>query len=117
MSQGDRRTSARTGSAYSANVQFANQLQTNLNDVSALFKHIAKGSKTSDLIGQATKNFAGTDASIANSEEVFHKLTALSTHLGYQQQAIQKNLELSGTVREQLQSINALIAKSSAFNT
>ncbi|XP_039248680.2 BLOC-1-related complex subunit 7-like [Styela clava] len=95
-----------------SNVQFANQLQTNLGDVTGLFKQISKGSRSSELLSQASRNFAAVDSNINSSEQVFHKLTALSAHLGYQQEAIQKSLELSLNVREQLQSLTSLISKS-----
>lgn len=99
------------------NVQFANQLQTNLTDVSSLFKQISKGSNTSELLTQAAKHFASTDASILSTEKAFHKLSVLALHLSYQQEAIQHSLESSSTVHEQLVSLNSLLKKADLWTT
>ncbi|XP_055502993.1 BLOC-1-related complex subunit 7 isoform X2 [Leucoraja erinacea] len=60
-------------------------------DVIALTKQILKGSRSSELLGQAARNMVLQEDSILHSEDSLRKMSIITTHLQYQQEAIQKN--------------------------
>ncbi|XP_043841464.1 BLOC-1-related complex subunit 7 [Dromiciops gliroides] len=72
-------------------------------DVIALTKQVLKGSRSSELLGLAARNsgYCREDA-ILHSEDSLRKMAIITTHLQYQQEAIQKNVELSSNLQEQL---------------
>ncbi|XP_051883201.1 BLOC-1-related complex subunit 7 [Mobula hypostoma] len=71
-------------------------------DVIALTKQILKGSRSSELLGQAARNMVMQEDSILHSEDSLRKMSIITTHLQYQQEAIQKNVELSTNLQDQL---------------
>ncbi|XP_055502992.1 BLOC-1-related complex subunit 7 isoform X1 [Leucoraja erinacea] len=71
-------------------------------DVIALTKQILKGSRSSELLGQAARNMVLQEDSILHSEDSLRKMSIITTHLQYQQEAIQKNVELSTNLQDQL---------------
>ncbi|XP_078269497.1 BLOC-1-related complex subunit 7 [Rhinoraja longicauda] len=71
-------------------------------DVIALTKQILKGSHSSELLGQAARNMVMQEDSILHSEDSLRKMSIITTHLQYQQEAIQKNVELSTNLQDQL---------------
>ncbi|XP_043922403.1 BLOC-1-related complex subunit 7-like [Protopterus annectens] len=71
-------------------------------DVTALMKQVLKGSLSSELLGQAARNMVMQEDSILHSEDSLWKMSIITTHLQYQQEAIQKNKEYSSDLQDQL---------------
>ncbi|XP_015144125.1 BLOC-1-related complex subunit 7 isoform X1 [Gallus gallus] len=100
-------------------------------DVIALTKQVLKGSRSAELLGQAARNMVMQEDAILHSEDVscvcllgqprfcwaaavggihsrscspqsLRKMAIITTHLQYQQEAIQKNVEQSSNLRDQL---------------
>uniref|UniRef100_UPI00398F8B2B BLOC-1-related complex subunit 7 n=1 Tax=Pristiophorus japonicus TaxID=55135 RepID=UPI00398F8B2B len=78
------------------------KVSTCTTDVIALTKQILKGSRSSELLGQAARNMVMQEDSILHSEDSLRKMSIITTHLQYQQEAIQKNVELSTNLQDQL---------------
>ncbi|CAM2117860.1 unnamed protein product [Caretta caretta] len=60
-------------------------------DVIALTKQVLKGSRSSELLGHAARNMVMQEDAILHSEDSLRKMAIITTHLQYQQEAIQKN--------------------------
>ncbi|XP_078499797.1 BLOC-1-related complex subunit 7 [Lissotriton helveticus] len=71
-------------------------------DVIALTKQVLKGSRSSELLGQAARNMVMQEDSILHSEDSLRKMAIITTHLQYQQEAIQKNVRQSSNLQDQL---------------
>ncbi|XP_036293853.1 BLOC-1-related complex subunit 7 [Pipistrellus kuhlii] len=71
-------------------------------DVIALTKQVLKGSRSSELLGQAARNMVLQEDAILHSEDSLRKMAIITTHLQYQQEAIQKNVEQSSDLKDQL---------------
>ncbi|XP_022424600.1 BLOC-1-related complex subunit 7 [Monodon monoceros] len=71
-------------------------------DVIALTKQVLKGSRSSELLGQAARNMVLQEDAILHSEDSLRKMAIITTHLQYQQEAIQKNVEQSSNLQDQL---------------
>lgn len=71
-------------------------------DVIALTKQVLKGSRSSELLGQAARNMVLQEDAILHSEDSLRKMAIITTHLQYQQEAIQKNVEQSPDLQDQL---------------
>ncbi|XP_040292761.1 BLOC-1-related complex subunit 7 isoform X1 [Bufo gargarizans] len=98
-------------------------------DVIALTKQVLKGSRSSELLGHAARNMVMQEDAILHSEdcplfmiqflalaskaaskllnvetqlESLRKMAIITTHLQYQQEAIQKNVEQSSNLQDQL---------------
>ncbi|XP_072196567.1 BLOC-1-related complex subunit 7 isoform X1 [Excalfactoria chinensis] len=99
-------------------------------DVIALTKQVLKGSRSAELLGQAARNMVMQEDAILHSEDVscvcwgsrgssrvavvggihsrscfsqsLRKMAIITTHLQYQQEAIQKNVEQSSNLQDQL---------------
>ncbi|XP_074089917.1 BLOC-1-related complex subunit 7 isoform X2 [Macrotis lagotis] len=54
------------------------------------------------LLGQAARNMVLQEDAILHSEDSLRKMAIITTHLQYQQEAIQKNVELSSNLQDQL---------------
>ncbi|XP_067156297.1 BLOC-1-related complex subunit 7 isoform X1 [Apteryx mantelli] len=71
-------------------------------DVIALTKQVLKGSRSAELLGQAARNMVMQEDAILHSEDSLRKMAIITTHLQYQQEAIQKNVEQSSNLQDQL---------------
>ncbi|XP_004478895.1 BLOC-1-related complex subunit 7 isoform X2 [Dasypus novemcinctus] len=71
-------------------------------DVIALTKQVLKGSRSSELLGQAARNMVLQEDAILHSEDSLRKMAIITTHLQYQQEAIQKNVGQSSDLQDQL---------------
>nr|XP_034989483.1 BLOC-1-related complex subunit 7 isoform X2 [Zootoca vivipara] len=85
-------------------------------DVQARFGHSVKGlltekvtscgtdviALTKQFLGQAARNMVMQEDAILHSEDSLRKMAIITTHLQYQQEAIQKNVEQSSNLRDQL---------------
>ncbi|KAJ8284926.1 hypothetical protein COCON_G00037760 [Conger conger] len=72
-------------------------------DVIALTRQVLKGSRSQELLGQAARNMVLQEDAILHSEDSLRKMSILTTHLQYQQEAIHKNVEHSRNLQSQLQ--------------
>ncbi|XP_038613951.1 BLOC-1-related complex subunit 7 isoform X2 [Tachyglossus aculeatus] len=57
---------------------------------------------TKQLLGQAARNMVLQEDAILHSEDSLRKMAIITTHLQYQQEAIQKNVEQSSNLQDQL---------------
>ncbi|XP_040292762.1 BLOC-1-related complex subunit 7 isoform X3 [Bufo bufo] len=64
-------------------------------DVIALTKQVLKGSRSSELLGHAARNMVMQEDAILHSEDSLRKMAIITTHLQYQQEAIQKKDTIS----------------------
>ncbi|KAM6265518.1 BLOC-1-related complex subunit 7 isoform 2-T2 [Porphyrio hochstetteri] len=85
-------------------------------DAQARFGHSVKGlltekvtscgtdviALTKQLLGQAARNMVMQEDAILHSEDSLRKMAIITTHLQYQQEAIQKNVEQSSNLQDQL---------------
>ncbi|KAL4639975.1 UPF0693 protein C10orf32-like [Arapaima gigas] len=71
-------------------------------DVIALTRQVLKGSRSQELLGQAARNMVLQEDAILHSEDSLRKMSIITTHLQYQQEAIQKNVEHSRNLQDQL---------------
>ncbi|XP_030060632.1 BLOC-1-related complex subunit 7 isoform X1 [Microcaecilia unicolor] len=71
-------------------------------DIISLTKQVLKGSRSSELLGQAARNMVMQEDAILHSEDSLRKMAIITTHLQYQQEAIQKNVEQSSNLQDQL---------------
>ncbi|XP_058044696.1 BLOC-1-related complex subunit 7 isoform X1 [Ahaetulla prasina] len=71
-------------------------------DIIALTKQVLKGSRSAEFLGQAARNMVMQEGAILHSEDSLRKMAIITTHLQYQQEAIQKNVEQSSNLRDQL---------------
>ncbi|XP_061737615.1 BLOC-1-related complex subunit 7 isoform X2 [Nerophis ophidion] len=59
-------------------------------DVIALTRQVLKISRSQELLGQAARNMVIQEDAIFHSEDSLRKMSIITTHLQYQQEAIQK---------------------------
>ncbi|KAK6482248.1 BLOC-1-related complex subunit 7 [Huso huso] len=71
-------------------------------DVIALTRQVLKGSRSQELLGQAARNMVMQEDAILHSEDSLRKMAIITTHLQYQQEVIQKNIEHSKNLQDQL---------------
>ncbi|KAK1164368.1 BLOC-1-related complex subunit 7 [Acipenser oxyrinchus oxyrinchus] len=71
-------------------------------DVIALTRQVLKSSRSQELLGQAARNMVMQEDAILHSEDSLRKMAIITTHLQYQQEAIQKNVEHSKNLQDQL---------------
>ncbi|XP_064419020.1 BLOC-1-related complex subunit 7 [Latimeria chalumnae] len=71
-------------------------------DVMALTRQVLKGSRSAEFLGQAARNMVMQEDAILHSEDSLRKMAIITTHLQYQQEAIQKNVEQSHNLQDQL---------------
>ncbi|XP_019737777.1 BLOC-1-related complex subunit 7 [Hippocampus comes] len=71
-------------------------------DAIALTRQVLKVSRSQELLGQAARNMVIQEDAILHSEDSLRKMSIITTHLQYQQEAIQKNVEHSQNLQDQL---------------
>ncbi|XP_059374287.1 BLOC-1-related complex subunit 7-like [Carassius carassius] len=71
-------------------------------DVIALTRQMLKASRSQELLSQAARNMVIQEDAILHSEDSLRKMSIITTHLQYQQEAIEKNVEHSRTLQDQL---------------
>ncbi|XP_042193046.1 BLOC-1-related complex subunit 7 [Callorhinchus milii] len=80
----------------------SDKVSTCTTDVIALTRQILKGSRSCELLGQAARNMVLQEDAILHAEDSVRKMAIITTHLQYQQEAIQKNVEHSSNLQAQL---------------
>ncbi|XP_072013106.1 BLOC-1-related complex subunit 7-like isoform X2 [Amphiura filiformis] len=81
------------------------KIQENVTDVGALAKQIIRGSKSNELMVQAAKSFAAQEHFIQNSHSNLKKMTALTSHLQFQAEAIERSVEVTNNLQDQLSTL------------
>ncbi|XP_070540333.1 BLOC-1-related complex subunit 7-like [Ptychodera flava] len=78
------------------------KIQENINDSGSLVRQIIRGSKSNELLSQATKNFASSENTIEASEANIKKMGILVSHLQFQAEAIERSVGEMETLQDQL---------------
>uniref|UniRef100_UPI00358FC15D BLOC-1-related complex subunit 7 n=1 Tax=Myxine glutinosa TaxID=7769 RepID=UPI00358FC15D len=94
--------SERPTSGASSRVVLADRLSSCTTDVAALARVVLRASRSAELLGQASQNMAAQEDALQHCEEHMEKMLIMTTHLQYQQGAIEKNVCLIEEVMEQL---------------
>uniref|UniRef100_H2YIA1 BLOC-1-related complex subunit 7 n=1 Tax=Ciona savignyi TaxID=51511 RepID=H2YIA1_CIOSA len=94
-----------------AKLQLVNSSQVNISDITAVVNQILKGSNSSAILSKTHQTFATSEVNINNCFQTFHKLSALVTHLNYQQEAITKSIKQTDEVIGQIAGIKVLCSK------
>uniref|UniRef100_H2XRG9 BLOC-1-related complex subunit 7 n=1 Tax=Ciona intestinalis TaxID=7719 RepID=H2XRG9_CIOIN len=97
-----------------AKLQLANSSQVNVSDITTVVNQILKGSNSAVILGKAQQNLVTSETNINSSVQTFHKLSALVTHLNYQQEAITKSIKQTELVTAQLGGITHLLGNSNS---
>ncbi|KAK7071292.1 hypothetical protein SK128_001186 [Halocaridina rubra] len=82
--------------------RLAERVQMNVNNMGSICRQINRGSQSCDMLTHSARNMALQEHAIQNSEDNFRKLNALITHLGYQQESIQRSAHALENVKEQV---------------
>ncbi len=85
--------------------RLSDKVAQNMNDVASLTRQIIRGSKSSELLDKASKNFAHQESSIEGSSITLKKMGLLASHLQFQADAIEKGVVLMDDVQDQLKTI------------
>ncbi|XP_029162770.1 BLOC-1-related complex subunit 7 [Nylanderia fulva] len=86
-------------------MRLADRVQVNVNNIASLARQIQRGSKSSEILTHSAKNFAQQEHGLETIESSLKKLALISTHLGYQMDAIDKNSAMLEQVTEQVRSM------------
>jgi len=82
--------------------RLAERVQVNINNMGSICRQVNRGSQSADMLTHASRNMALQEHAIRNSEENINKLSLLVTHLGYQQESIEKSAYALENVKEQV---------------
>ncbi|XP_019492053.1 PREDICTED: BLOC-1-related complex subunit 7 isoform X1 [Hipposideros armiger] len=82
MATGTPETQARFGQSVKG--LLTEKVNTCGTDVIALTKQVLKGSRSSELLGQAARNMVLQEDAILHSEDSLRKMAIITTHLQYQ---------------------------------
>ncbi|XP_053639962.2 BLOC-1-related complex subunit 7 isoform X2 [Cherax quadricarinatus] len=82
--------------------RLAERVQVNVNNMGSICRQVNRGSQSADMLTHSARNMALQEHAIRNSEENLHKLMLLLTHLGYQQESIQRSVYALENVKEQV---------------
>ncbi|XP_072752859.1 BLOC-1-related complex subunit 7 [Anoplolepis gracilipes] len=86
-------------------MRLADRVQVNVNNIASLARQIQRGSKSSEILTHAAKNFAQQEHGLEMIESSLKKLALINTHLEYQMDAIDKNSAMLEEVTEQVRSM------------
>ncbi|XP_076436350.1 BLOC-1-related complex subunit 7-like isoform X2 [Babylonia areolata] len=81
------------------------KINSNINDMGSLVRQITRGSKSTELLAQAAKNFASQEQHIQNSLEALRKMDIVRSQLEFQEAAIARSLVHLDEVQDQLATI------------
>ena len=83
-------------------LRLVERVKTNINSVGSVCRQIVRGSKSTELLTQASKNLTSLEQSIENTEDNLSRLQILSTHLEYQYESISKSCQGLEEAKEQI---------------
>ncbi|KAK7089287.1 BLOC-1-related complex subunit 7-like [Littorina saxatilis] len=81
------------------------KITSNVNDMGSLVRQITRGSKSTELLAQAAKNFASQEHHIQGSSEAVKKMDIVRSQLEFQEAAIERSLMHLDEVQDQLATI------------
>ncbi|XP_041369072.1 BLOC-1-related complex subunit 7-like [Gigantopelta aegis] len=76
-----------------------------INDLGSLTRQVIRGSKSSELLAQAAKNFASQENYIHHSAETLKKMDHIKSQLEFQQSAIERSMSNLDDVQDELKTI------------
>ncbi|XP_068215578.1 BLOC-1-related complex subunit 7 [Palaemon carinicauda] len=82
--------------------RLAERVQMNVNNMGSICRQVNRGSQSCDMLTHSARNMALQEHAMRNSEENLQKLNLLLTHLGYQQESIQRSAYALENVKEQV---------------
>ncbi|XP_077996153.1 BLOC-1-related complex subunit 7-like [Glandiceps talaboti] len=78
------------------------KIQENIIDSGSLVRQIIRGSKSTELLAHAAKNFVATENTIETSDNSIKKMGILVSHLQFQAEAIERSVGEMETLQDQL---------------
>ncbi|XP_035727146.1 BLOC-1-related complex subunit 7-like [Vespa mandarinia] len=86
-------------------MRLADRVQVNVNNIASLARQIQRGSKSSEILMHAAKNFAQQEHGLEMAETNLKKLALIVTHLEYQMESIDRSSVLLEEVTEQVRAM------------
>ncbi|XP_019636159.1 PREDICTED: BLOC-1-related complex subunit 7-like [Branchiostoma belcheri] len=77
----------------------------NINDTGSLCRQLLRGSRSSEVLTQAATNFASQEKALENSDQNLKKMSIIAAHLQFQADAIERSVEVTDTLQDQLKTI------------
>ncbi|XP_011299282.1 UPF0693 protein C10orf32 homolog [Fopius arisanus] len=86
-------------------IRLADKVQVNVNNIASLARQIQRGSKSSETLMHAAKNFAQQEHGLENAENNLNKLMLITSHLEYQLNAVDRSSAKLEDVTEQVRAM------------
>ncbi|XP_064601941.1 BLOC-1-related complex subunit 7-like [Liolophura sinensis] len=74
-------------------------------DLGSLARQVVRGSRSSELLAQAAKNFASQESAVQNSLQALRKMGLITSHLQFQEEAIERSMDTLDNIQDQLKTI------------
>ncbi|XP_025094740.1 BLOC-1-related complex subunit 7-like isoform X1 [Pomacea canaliculata] len=81
------------------------KIQLTVTDMGSLVRQVIRGSKSSEMLSQAAKNFASQEQHVHNSMETMKKMDTVRSQLQHQHAAIERSLIHLDEIQDQLATI------------
>lgn len=81
------------------------KVTANMSDVASLTRQILRGSRSSEMLEKAAKNFAYQEAAIESSSTTIKRMGLLVSHLQFQAEAIERSVQVTDDLQDQLKTI------------
>ncbi|KAK2143088.1 hypothetical protein LSH36_879g00081 [Paralvinella palmiformis] len=85
--------------------RLSDKVTANMNDIASLCKQLIRGSRSSDLLEKAAKNFVYQEANMENSSTNIKKMGLLVSHLQFQAEAIERSVQKMDDIQDQLKTM------------
>ncbi|CAK9814848.1 BLOC-1-related complex subunit 7 [Anthophora quadrimaculata] len=86
-------------------MRLADRVQVNVNNIASLARQIQRGSKSSEILVHAAKNFAQQEHGLETMEANLKKICLVTTHLEYQMESINLSSVILEEVTEQVRAM------------
>ncbi|CAK9807265.1 BLOC-1-related complex subunit 7 [Anthophora plagiata] len=86
-------------------MRLADRVQVNVNNIASLARQIQRGSKSSEILVHAAKNFAQQEHGLETMEANLKKIGLVTTHLEYQMESINLSSVILEDVTEQVRAM------------
>ncbi|XP_015601004.1 BLOC-1-related complex subunit 7 [Cephus cinctus] len=86
-------------------MRLADRVQVNVNNVASLARQIQRGSKSSEILMHAARNFSLQEHGLENAETNLRKLALITSHLEYQLDSIDRSSIKLEEVTEQVRAM------------
>ncbi|XP_011668371.1 BLOC-1-related complex subunit 7-like [Strongylocentrotus purpuratus] len=81
------------------------KIQENVTDLGSLTRQVLRSSKSNEMLLHAAKNFASQEGTVESSLQTLKKMDILASHLRFQAEAIERNVEVMDTLQDQLSTL------------